>query len=423
MRKLIRNIASDIQTTIQNVNTEMDLVYEALEQPWKSMAFENNGTISRLMDFLWFCKGATTSTTQSVTLASFRVSSVTLSVSSYGSDYTETRTLTEIKLDHSSSTIITSSTESYISDEASSSVEVDSLNLNVDDVVVTSLVGQSHEEEMNILSWLNITNLEQCDVAERQFKNYFNDVIIAPYGHINHYPEFFKFADLFFRQKSEQIYYNDCFALINKGKESLDYFWTVLDLINNFTQGNLATMKNLTPPVKIFKFPKTVDNFDARLRQIRGWREYFPNPQTQWAGYSIQTALTALADASKTIQEWEDSYHETIWYNPFPTENIEQYLDKDITKQELAKQFLSVQNVTEREKYFQAIKDTNSLMQTYQQKMGDVVLDIQLLHHLREVFDDNILRRLRCRNWRRFSRWVQKTDFSSMNYGKSWKKI
>ena len=147
----------------------MDLVYEALEQPWKTMAFENNGTISRLMDFLWFCKGATTSTTQSVTLASFRVSSVTLSVSSYGSDYTETRTLTETKLDHSSSTIITSSTESYISDEASSSVEVDSLNLNVDDVVVTSLVGQSHEE-MNILSWLNITNLEQCDVAERQFK-------------------------------------------------------------------------------------------------------------------------------------------------------------------------------------------------------------------------------------------------------------
>ena len=100
------------------------------------------------------------------------------------------------------------------------------------------------------------------------------------------------------------------------------------------------------------------------------------------------------AGAWNTIHEWKDSYYETIWYNPFPTENIEQYLDKDITKQELAKQFLSVQNVIEREKYFQAIKDTNSLMQTYQQMMEQAALNIQLLHHLREVFDDNILQRL-----------------------------
>ena len=55
-----------MQTVIQNANTEMDLVYEALEQLWEILAFETNGTTSRLMDFFRFCAVAKTSAGLSV---------------------------------------------------------------------------------------------------------------------------------------------------------------------------------------------------------------------------------------------------------------------------------------------------------------------------------------------------------------------
>ena len=41
-----------------DVDTDVDLAYEALEQFWKIMALRNNGTTSRMVDFFRFCADA-----------------------------------------------------------------------------------------------------------------------------------------------------------------------------------------------------------------------------------------------------------------------------------------------------------------------------------------------------------------------------
>ena len=169
--------------------------------------------------------------------------------------------------------MISTPTENYISDEISSSYEIDSLTLNVDDVVVTSSVDLSQEEK-NRFPWLSVTHLDECDMAERQFKRYISDVILAPYDHIKHYPEFFNLADLYYDEHGLGQN-SECFALIEEGKKNLDYFWTILNLITNVTQGNLVVLKNLTSRLKVFQYPKSVDDFDAKLRQVCGWRESF----------------------------------------------------------------------------------------------------------------------------------------------------
>ena len=280
----------------------------------------------------------------------------------------ETSTFTKSQLNHSFSTIITSPTETYISDEASSSIELNSLNLSVDDMEVTSSLDLSQLEEKNKFPWLNVTHLDQCNVAERQFKIYMDDVILARYGHIQRDQEFFHLADTYSRSHYAQYWHRQCFTLIEEGKNSLDYFWTVLDLIDNF-----VTRKNLTSLSEIFQFPKLVGNFDARLRQLCGWmaeefrqvsEQKFQNFQT-----NIGIVRTKIRQAENEIVDWK---HILEKWKSFPIENIEQYLAKDITKQELAKQFLSRENVTERENFFQDIKKMEDHMQAYQNHIEQV---------------------------------------------------
>ena len=409
-------------TAIQDVNTDMDLVYEALEQLREIMVFENNGTTSRLVDFFRFCRvtktsasssvtysASTPSTEPSVTLSSSGKSVVSLSVSS-GSliglspeavstsstivmtvdSSTETSISSELKLKHSPSTTIPSPTESYISDEATSSIEVNSLTLNVDDVLVTSSVGVSQEQDR--FPWLNVRNLDECDVAEHQFKKYINDIILAPYGHIKRHQEFFNLADIYRRGPEP---YSECFVLIEEGKRNLNYFWTVLDLINNVTHGNLIAMKNLTSLLEIFHFQKIVDGFDARLQQVCGWQVKMLQSSEFYLGH-IRDYRPVISDAMNTIRAWRDILR-YMWRNkPFATENIEQYLTKDITKQELAKQFLSEQNVTKREIYFNRIQNIDVLMQRYSGHMDTIRVYILFSAYpgLTYIFDNNYIQQL-----------------------------
>ena len=409
--ELIDNIHSDIETVHKGFNTEMDLVYEALEQLWEIMALENNGTTSKLVDFVRFCSDAKTfvgssviystsklseitllpSTEPSAILSPSGESFVTLSVSS-GSliglsaeatstsstilisldSSTHTRIITEAKLDHSPAAMIPSPTESYISDESASSIEIGSSTLDVDDMVVTSVVDLSQDDE-NTFPWLNVRNLDECNVAEQQFKNYIEDVIITPYGHIKRDQEFFNLAD-FYRLRE----YNECVALIEEGKKSLDYFWTVLGLINNVTQGYSVDMKKLTSAVKNFQFLKSVDHFDTRLRQVcGGWFELIDEFRSSFRFVmDIGEARKKLSEANNTISEWRHILRNIAYENRFPTENIRQYLAKSITKRELAKQFLSIQSVTKRERYFQGVQNIDFLMQKYQTQIKDPLIDI-----------------------------------------------
>ena len=178
---------------LQDVNTDTDLVYEALEQLLELMAFEDNGTTSVLVDFFMFCAGVTTSAGSFVTYS-------------------------------------TSSTSPH--------------------VVVTSLVDLSQEK--NRFPWLNVKNLDECHVVNRKFKKYLDDVIIVPYGHIKRDQEFFNVADHYYDGHSFERG-TECSALLEDGKKSLDYFWTILDLITSVTQGNSVAVKNLTSHVNTFQ--------------------------------------------------------------------------------------------------------------------------------------------------------------------------
>ena len=56
--KLIEEFITDKVAEIElKVNTDVDLVLEVLEQLWKLMEFEKNGTSSKVVDFLKFCSG------------------------------------------------------------------------------------------------------------------------------------------------------------------------------------------------------------------------------------------------------------------------------------------------------------------------------------------------------------------------------
>ena len=432
---MIQNIYSDIQTTLQDVNTEMNLVYEALEQLRVIMSLENNGTTSGLVDFFTFCSDAKTFVGSSVTYSTSTLSeitllpstephailspstesSITLSVSSGTliglsaeatstsssivmtlDSSTQTNNFTKSKLSNSLATMIPSPTESYISYEASSSIELSSLYLNVDDVVVTSSVDLPQDEN-NRFPWLNVRNLDECSMAEHQFKNHFNDVIVAPYGHIKHDQEFFSLADVYYDVYSLREY-NECYALIEEGRKNLDYFWTVLDLINNVTQGNLVDMKNLTSAVKIFQSLKSFDNFDARLRQVCSWRKSIIDELRSIFDFTknyIGMARKALSEVNNTVNEWRHILENIGVEHGLSTENIEQYLTKSITKQELAKQFLSIQNMTKRERYFQGVQNMDFLLRKYPKQMHDATVNIMISYQQLDYrLDDNNKRRL-----------------------------
>ena len=57
--ELVEEFITEKQSQIENVNTDVDMVHEALEQLWKIMSLENNGTTSRLVGFFRFCAGVT----------------------------------------------------------------------------------------------------------------------------------------------------------------------------------------------------------------------------------------------------------------------------------------------------------------------------------------------------------------------------
>ena len=377
----------------------MDSVFQALEQLREIMAFENNGTTSRLVDFFRFCTRETTSTTPPVTLLvnssePTEVTSISSTIVMAPDSTIETSFFTKLQLDHSPTAIISSPTESYISEKASSSIEVDSTTPNVGDVVVTSSVDSSQEE--NRFPWLNIRNLDECDAAKLQFKNYIDDVILAPYGHIKRYQEFLQLADDYSRSHYVPHWHRPCFTLTEEGMNSLNYFWTVVDLIDNF-----LNMKDLASFREILQFPKLVGKFNDKLRQFCGWMagkfQIDSQKKLQKFKTNIGTVQIKILQAKKEIFDWKVILEK---WQSFPIENIEQYLDKDITKQELPKQFLSQQNVAKRENFFQDIKKMEDHMQVYQNHIEQVRNYLSKGYHsLRTptpvtIIDDNSVQRL-----------------------------
>ena len=67
------------------------------------------------------------------------------------------------------------------------------------------------------------------------------------------------------------------------------------------------------------------------------------------------------------IQRWHTILSEVGIGSTLITDMMAQYIAKNITKEELAQQFFSEENVTRREALFQGIKDMEGLMQQYEE--------------------------------------------------------
>ena len=301
----------------KDVNTDVDLVYDALEQLWKIMAFENNGTTSRLVEFFRFCGGVSISTSL--------ISSATIT-----------------SAPHSSTT-------------------------------------EQDENEDDQHPWMNVTSPDECNEVYQKFKNHINDVILGRYGHIKEEQEFFVMAQQYDDSVNNlgSTKYPECFTLIEEGKVILDSFDIALGLVSTLIEvdidGGLAIVEELMDHLERFNIPESIRYFDSRLNQTCAWRKDFSEEVRKEAkmykAYITQGRFSLLEMETPLVRyfviavfgEWGNTFH------------VEKYLAKNITKQELAEQFLSVENMEEIEDFSENISEMEDLMNQYRDRIFESV--------------------------------------------------
>lgn len=353
--KLIDEFITDKRDLIAELDTGEDDVYKALEQLLEIMSFENNGTNFKLVDFLTFCGGATTHTDSSVTFAP-----------SVGSSANEAYT-TEPQIDTTSS-------------------------LNSDESTLTGRY-----------PWLQITSQEECDEAYRKFKNHINDTIVKRYHDIRQDREFSIFAEDFLQQQDPE-YINQrnerrfCFEMIEERKNATDYLITVLRLIDNMRYAalveGLAAIEGLLARRAVTELYDLYEYCDGLLYYSG---EIYEKAVKDKA--NITLARQTLLTARNLLSEW---YFNLVWHDmetTFFINSMVGYLAKNITKKELAEQFLSEQNVSKREGFLQNIKSMDGFMQEFEQEIYQVLnLMWQGYGNLREdksvIINDSSVHRL-----------------------------
>ena len=231
--KLIEEFISDKQALIEDVNTGVDLVYEALKQLWKLMAFENNGTTSRMEEFFRFCTEAISPVESSVTVLPF-----------------QTVSSTDPQLEGNATTY-------QLPSNTSGSISVELF------------------PEEDLYSWLNVTSQDQCDDAYRKFKKLIDDVIVIPCAHIHQNQEFFSFA-AYFVETAENLY-RKCFHPMNKSASIIYLFVSVCDLADTMVHSGLpeglAIFKQFLAHYKKFQILKYSKEFHTELEETCEWRK------------------------------------------------------------------------------------------------------------------------------------------------------
>ena len=358
--KLIDQFISDKQAVIEDVNTDVDIAYEALEELRKIMLFKGNRTAFTLADFFRFCAAAISSVEPSVY------------VTSTEPQLEETATTNNLPL----------TTNRSISFELSS------------------------EEEL--YPWMNVTSLDQCGDTYQKFKKLIDDVIFIPYSVIQKNEEFFDFAEDFAVATGDpefvkQNSYRECFDLVKEGRNITDLFATIRGLIEDMVRGGLSEGLTFIEQLlthKDFQMPKYNEEFDTRLEQTCGWRKDFSDSLRRKADKEKDKIIRgheAISNIETIINHLKVTYRGLL--RTFMTESLFQYLAKYITKHELARQFLSENNVTERETFSRRILDSQDLEKQYYHRFNEITIKIiQGYGNLREdrpiIINDSSAQRL-----------------------------
>ena len=316
--------------------TELDLASEALELLWEIMSFENNGTTSRLVDYLRFCAGETTST------------GPTMGEASVSLRFTESSSVDPLR------EVLSSSTDAPVR-------------------FITDM------DDDALFPWLNVPRPADCDETYQMLRNHINATVQIPYGHIQRNQEFFNVADEYFRVTYYSNIHEECFNLKEEGKTVLNLFFSVRSLLENFVQSDdlaigLGRMEELVDLHKEVpnQIPKSTKQFNARLEHACTWQKDFSDRLRQEANVNkenIARARDMIRGAEHPLRRWLDNMDSVGLNDKFPTDNMKQYLDGKITKHELARQFLSKQNTTRREEFSKTIDEMKNLLTQYEDQL------------------------------------------------------
>ena len=347
----------------KDVNTQVDLVFKALEKLREVMSFENNGTTSRLVEFFRFCEGVNTS-----------VGSSTAST-----------------LEPSQTTLLSSPTPSvaYFNQKELLSTDVD-VQFSTAADLFTIMEGTTEITETSIQQkdknyeqpWLNITSLDKCKKAHRKFKNYIEDVILIPYGHVKGEQAFFVMAEKYNHSVngSGPLKYPECFDLIEKGKAIMDFFNDLVHLASQLVEidvgESLNIIEELMERLEGFKVTESIQYFDTRLNQTCGWRKDFSETVREKAEmykeYITYGRLSLLQLETPLLR-----YYAIVMIWNWDSElEVDKYLTENITKHELAEQSISESYVARRGSSSSFIEELEDLMKQY---LDQVFLSLDFL--------------------------------------------
>ena len=378
--KLIDQFISDKVAEInEEVHTDVELAYETLEQLWKIMVFENNGPTSRLVDLFWLCADAT-----SVQTSATNKSSVSLSA-------------TEIQHEESASllselTVLPSmSITPALAQEMPTEREIITTSpINVYENTITSVRMSTSipilEHSQDQGDWLGSISLDQCSESSK----YFNYLIHASTAHIQKDQKFFvtaqEYSDSYWTDESDIEKYIECFDLIDQAKDIIDSFLTVQDLIHKLSRCNIkegvVILEKLVAYHQCLNISESSEDLDSSLENACSWRAEFAQrvrENAEMRKANIVKIQDQVLEASNFLYRWVVKFSEVLFVNIFSTENILQYISVNITKQELAQQWLSPENVTKRQNFLVGITDLENKKKQY----------VDLLYFIRELMYDS----------------------------------
>ena len=386
-------IADKVAEITKDVDTDVDLAYEALEQLWKIMAFENNGTTSRMADFFRLCTDAANSVK---TLATSTESNYLIPTQVQQEDSTvillESTVLPstdEMSLGKSTSMSFTLPLAPEVLTK-SNNIFTDGLETTIETIGIDSTKEMSTSmdtldgflEQSKLFPWLGSISVDQCNESSK----YIDNLVLTFTANIRKDQQFFitaqEYRDSDWTDESDIAKYRECFDLIDLGKKIIETFFTVQDLIHKLSgsgfQECLVIMEELMAHHQNLNIPESNEDFDNRLESACSWRAEFAEKVRQEAEMrkaNISKIRDEVHEDNNFLFLWGLNLDRVVNIYKISTDNLERYLSKDITKQELAQQWLSPENVNRRKNFLRGITDVENRRERYH----DVIASIKYL--------------------------------------------
>ena len=253
----------------------------------------------------------------------------------------------EMPTEGGSTTILASvPNDTYISEEILSDMSLSPMGLLAmsedTSTVAYSPIVQKLEQKQH--PWLKITSFNQCEDAYLQFRKYVDDVIVAPYEHIQQVQDFFTLAEEFAQavdDNTNKYDHRECLALVQEGREVIDLFVTIFNLVRKVKLGDLedsmAIIVEIVWRLEELKVPESNTDYDTRLKEAC-WKNFYLELYLKYelSKLTIGPTPEIIKHPHTAIEQWYQILHDIAFDITFLSDIMTQYLIQNITKQELA---------------------------------------------------------------------------------------